>query len=136
MTNDVIQITAGDVSILAKTVGRAISNAIVTGGMDAGRFAQAVMSEAQNLANSKMQPVNIPGCGVSFSAAFIEYQEWAILAILMARSAEILRRKARDTHCYNHTKPCLIAKPIDEKVHQDCLDSFETLLRELEGAPT
>jgi hypothetical protein len=136
MPNDIIQISAADVSAFAKEVDKAINESIIPeGGLDLCIFAIGAAKAAQKLSLSRMATRTNAGCGVSFKPQDIEYIEWAMGLLLMARSVEIMRRKTRDTHCYVHKKPCSVAGAFNKTILKDCIDSFEVLLGQLKSKP-
>jgi hypothetical protein len=134
MPNRIIQLSAVDVSAFAKEVDQAINKSMIPNdGLNLDIFAIEVAKAAQNLSLIRMAIRTNAGCRVSFKPQDIEYVEWAMGLLLMARSVEIMRRKTRDTHCYAHKKPCSVAGTFNETILKDCIDSFEVLLAQLKS---
>ena len=133
MENRVMKIVPADVSDFAKEVDSTLMLSSSGENVNLGQFGGSTIAAGQGMARKRMQPVSIQSCNVIFRAGGIEYDEWAAALLLMARSAEFLRRKARDGQCYNHEQPCMTAREEEVGVYRDCLDSFQTLLNELKS---
>jgi hypothetical protein len=133
MPNSTIEVSSEDVSAFANEVDQCLKAAQVTGGLDLSIFVGELAGAARRLSEGRMQTIAISSCGVTYHAGDMEYDEWAMALLLMARSVESLRRKARDGHCYAHAKPCNIAQPTEMRVWNNCLESFEKLLVELKA---
>jgi hypothetical protein len=133
MQNKVIQIIPEDVSAFAKEVDGSLSRSVSGESVNLGQFGGATVAAGQAMATKRMQPVSIASCNIIYRAGGIEYDEWAAALLLMARSAEFLRRKARDGQCYNHDQPCQTAREEEVGVYRACLDSFQSLLNELKS---
>jgi hypothetical protein len=133
MENRVMKIVPADVSDFAKEVDSTLMLSSSGESVNLGQFGGSTIAAGQGMARKRMQPVSIQSCNVIFRAGGIEYDEWAAALLLMARSAEFLRRKARDGQCYNHEQPCMTAREEEVGVYRDCLDSFQTLLNELKS---
>jgi hypothetical protein len=126
-----MQIVPDDVSEFAKEIDTSLDGASTGQSVSMNQFGGASVVAGQAMARKRMQPVTIQSCDIIFRAGGIEYDEWATALLLMARSAEFLRRKARDGQCYNHEQPCMTAREEEVDVYRACLDSFQTLLNEL-----
>jgi hypothetical protein len=133
MQNKVMQIVPGDVSTFAKEVDTSLDSSSTGENVSLTLFGGATVVAGQAMARKRMQQVSIESCNIVYRAGGIEYDEWATALLLMARSAEFLRRKARDGQCYNHEQPCLTAREEEVGVYRACLDSFQTLLNELKS---
>jgi len=133
MQNKVMQIVPDDVSEFAKEIDTSLDQASTGQSVSMNQFGGASVVAGQAMARKRMQPVTIQSCDIIFRAGGIEYDEWATALLLMARSAEFLRRKARDGQCYNHEQPCMTAREEEVDVYRACLDSFQTLLNELKS---
>ena len=133
MQNKVMQIVPEDVSAFAKEVDASLNRSVSGENVSLGQFGGATVAAGQAMAKKRMQPVSIESCDIIYRAGGIEYDEWATALLLMARSAEFLRRKARDGQCYNHDQPCPTAREEEVVVYRACLDSFQTLLNELKS---
>ena len=114
--------------------GRLVAQALSSGeSVNLGQFGGSTVAAGQAMARKRMQPISVQSCDIIFRAGGIEYDEWATALLFMARSAEFLRRKARDGQCYNHEQPCMTAREEEVGVYRTCLDSFQTLLNELKS---
>ncbi len=133
MENKIVQIVPADVSEFAREVDSSLSRSVTGDSVNLGQFGGATIAAGQEMARKRMQTVSIQSCDVIFRAGGIEYDEWATALLFMARSAEFLRRKARDGQCYNHEQPCMTAREEEVGVYRACLDSFQTLLNELKS---
>ncbi len=133
MPNKVIQIVPEDVSVFAREVDSALGRAATGESVNLSVFGGLAVSAGQAMAMKRMGQVAIGPCDVVFRAGGIEYDEWAAALLLMARSAEFLRRKARDGQCYSHEQPCAAAREVELEVYRACLDSFQTLLDALKS---
>jgi hypothetical protein len=128
-----MQIVPGDVSSFAKEVDSSLDSSSTGENVSLSLFGGSTVAAGQAMARKRMQQVSIESCNVVYRAGGIEYDEWATALLLMARSTEFLRRKARDGQCYNHEQPCLTAREEEIGVYRACLDSFQTLLNELKS---
>jgi hypothetical protein len=133
MQNKVIQIVPEDVSAFAKEVDASLDNSTTGQNVSLSQFGGSTVSAGQSVARRRMKQVSIESCDIVYRAGGIEYDEWAAALLLMARSAEFLRRKARDGQCYNHAQPCMTAREEEVGVYRACLESFQTLLNELKS---
>jgi hypothetical protein len=133
MQNKVMQIVPDDVSVFAKEIDTSLDSSSTGENVSMNKFGGASVIAGQAMAKKRMQPVSIQSCDIIYRAGGIEYDEWATALLLMARSAEFLRRKARDGQCYNHEQPCLTAREEEVGVYRACLDSFQTLLDEMKS---
>jgi hypothetical protein len=133
MSNKVIQIVPEDVSVFAKELDSALGRASTGESVSLSGFGGYTMVAGQAMAMKRMNQVAIGPCDVVFRAGGIEYDEWAAGLLLMARSAEFLRRKARDGQCYTHERPCAAASDVELEVYRACLDSFQSLLDALKS---
>src|ERR1017187_5577489 len=133
MENRVMKIVPADVSDFAKEVDSTLMLSSSGESVNLGQFGGSPIAAGQGMARKRMQPVSIQSCNVIFRAGGIAHDDWAAALLLMARSAEFLRRKARDGQCYNHEQPCMTAREEEVGVYRDCLDSFQTLLNELKS---
>ena len=128
-----MQIGPDDVSDFAKKIDPSLESSSTGQNVSMNQFGGASVVAGQAMARNRMQPVSIQSCDIIFRAGGIEYDEWATALLLMARSAEFLRRKARDGQCYNHEQPCMTAREEEVDVYRACLDSFQTLLDEMKS---
>jgi len=133
MQNKVMQIGPDDVSEFAKKIDTSLDSSSTGENVSMNQFGGASVVAGQAMARKRMQPVSIQSCDIIYRAGGIEYDEWATALLLMARSAEFLRRKARDGQCYNHEQPCMTAREEEVGVYRACLDSFQTLLDEMKS---
>jgi len=133
MQNKVMQIGPDDVSEFAKKIDTSLDSSSTGENVSMNQFGGASVVAGQAMARKRMQSVSIQSCDIIYRAGGIEYDEWATALLLMARSAEFLRRKARDGQCYNHEQPCMTAREEEVGVYRACLDSFQTLLDEMKS---
>jgi len=131
MSNRVLQIAPEDVSAFAKEADMALDNATSGTDVSLAKFGAGLMAVGQAMAEKRMTRIELPPCNLVFRAGGIEYDEWAAALLLMARSAELLRRKARDGQCNGHMQPCAVAAEMETEIYRACLDSFQALLDEM-----
>ena len=131
MTNRLIEIRTRDATDFCEQIEEAI---------EAGdRFLIELYCRSRELAKNRIRTNVNQDCATTYDDRGCEYLIWAMALVTMGWVVEILRRKARDGHCHTHKeadpekKPCPIGRQFHERMRQDCIESFETLLTILKG---